>query len=227
MSERLAIFPLGTVLFPGVPLPLHVFEERYRLLVRRLLGSPGPRRFGVVSIVLGHEVGAGAARELASVGCVAEVREVEELPDGRFRVFAVGGERFRVGEVDASGPYLEAGAHFLPEEAGPGADELARRVTPAFRRYFSGLARVRGEPAVTPPVQLSDEDLPADPIALSYLVGAGLLVGRAVKQRLLAAGTAAERLAAELELLGAETRLLTSLPSVPVADFLDKGVNPN
>lgn len=75
-SELLPLFPLGTVLFPGLPLPLHIFEERYRRLVRDLLAGPGPRQFGVIAIRHGHEVGAGGATELYPVGCTAVVREV-------------------------------------------------------------------------------------------------------------------------------------------------------
>src|SRR2546423_12156315 len=84
--RELPLFPLGTVLFPGVPLPLHIFEERYRLLVRDLMALPegASRRFGVVAIREGREVGADGVRALYPVGCTAELRDVEEDDDGRF-----------------------------------------------------------------------------------------------------------------------------------------------
>ncbi|GAA4342367.1 hypothetical protein GCM10023178_55520 [Actinomadura luteofluorescens] len=92
------------MLFPGLVLPLHLFEDRYRRLVADLLEQPEPRGFGVVGIELGHEVGENAAHRLAEVGCVAELREVTPHPDGRYDIVAVGTRRFRVKELDRSRP---------------------------------------------------------------------------------------------------------------------------
>ena len=101
------MFPLGTVLFPGLVLPLHIFEERYRDLVRHLVALPAdaPREFGVVAIRQGWETlpaagpattaPASAAVTLHEVGCTAELRQVTELPDGRFDIVTVGRRRFR------------------------------------------------------------------------------------------------------------------------------------
>jgi len=108
MTARLPLFPLGTVLFPGLVLPLHVFEPRYRDLVRDLLALPAgqAREFGVVAIQRGWEVGAeavagdatapatSATLTLHEVGCTAEIRQVTELPDGRFDLTTVGRRRF-------------------------------------------------------------------------------------------------------------------------------------
>src|SRR3954471_6672549 len=93
VTVRLPLFPLGTVLFPGVPLPLHIFEERYRLLVRDLMAIPEgqPRRFGVVAIREGREVGADGVRALYSVGCTAELRQVQQYSDRRFYIVSGGG----------------------------------------------------------------------------------------------------------------------------------------
>ena len=73
MSEMLPLFPLSAVLFPGMRLPLHIFEERYRVLVTDLLAKPEPRRFGVIAIRNGREVGADGVTALHEVGCVAAV----------------------------------------------------------------------------------------------------------------------------------------------------------
>ncbi|REE99730.1 LON peptidase substrate-binding domain-containing protein [Thermomonospora umbrina] len=220
MTDRLPLFPLGTVLFPGLVLPLHVFEERYRALVRDLAAGPEPRRFGVVGIELGHEVGPGAARRLAEVGCVAEVRAVEAHDDGRYDVVTVGGARFRVKDVDDSLPYLRGDVEFLPEEPGEAPGPVALRVAWLFDRYRERLAAAGAEP--TRPVRM-----PSDPIRLSYLVAAAVMLDRNERQRLLEAEDAAHRLRAEQDLLARENRLLHALPTVPASSFIDGAVHPN
>lgn len=220
MTERLPLFPLSAVLFPGLVLPLHVFEERYRRLVRDLLAGEEPRRFGVVSIELGHEVGAGAARRLAAIGCTAELRGVQERDDGRFDLVTTGGTRFRVDEVDDAQPYPIAEVTMLPDEDGPDARTAVPPVTRLLRRYRERLA-ARGARVADP------GDPPEDPLPLSYLVAATLVVDRPDKQRLLQATHAAARLRLEYDLLRRENRLLEHLPTVPGADFLNGRINPN
>jgi len=84
MPEMLPLFPLGAVLYPGMLLPLNIFEERYRQLVRDLLDQPEPREFGVIAIRHGRETGIDGVSDLYEVGCTAEVRQVEEHEDGRY-----------------------------------------------------------------------------------------------------------------------------------------------
>ena len=81
MSETLPLFPLGAVLYPGMLLPLHIFEERYRQLVRDLLAGSDPRRFGVIAIRKGRETGIDGVHSLYEVGCVATLRRVEQLEE--------------------------------------------------------------------------------------------------------------------------------------------------
>lgn len=220
MTARLPLFPLGTVLFPGLVLPLRVFEERYRLLVRELLAGPHPRRFGVVGIELGHEVGDGAARRLAQVGCVAEVRTVTPYDDGRFDLVTVGGARFRLREVDHSRPYLTGEVEFLPDEAGADPAPAARRAARLFRLYRHRLAAVGAE--------LHEAiDLPEDPVRLSYLIAAAVVLDHHDRQRLLEAADATDRLRAEQDLLMREIRLLDALPTVPAGQFIEGAVHPN
>src|SRR6202020_2166961 len=95
MSARLPLFPLGTVLFPGLLLPLHIFEERYRQLVRDLLSEPEPRQFGVIAIRKGRETGIDGVHSLYPIGCIAALRRVERLEDGRFDLVTVGTQRVR------------------------------------------------------------------------------------------------------------------------------------
>lgn len=220
MTERLPIFPLGAVLFPGLVLPLHVFEERYRLLMSDLLAGEEPHRFGVVSIELGHEVGPGAARRLAAVGCTAEVRDAQEHEDGRYDVVTTGGTRFRVEDVDDALPYLCADVTLLPEEDGPGAETAVAPVSSLFRRYCDRLVSHGAEVADL-------DELPVEPLALSYLVAASLVLDRSDKQRLLQAEHAAARLRLEYELLRRENLLLDTFPTVPASDFLGGGIGPN
>lgn len=220
MTERLPIFPLGAVLFPGLVLPLQIFEERYHRLLQDLLASDEPRRFGIVSIEFGHEVGSGAARRLASVGCTADVRGVQEREDGRYDVVTTGGTRFRLGDVDDSLPYLTAEVTPLPDEDGPGAGGAAEAVTRMFRRYCERL--------VTHGAEIADMDeLPTDPVELSYLVAASTVLDRSDKQRLLESEHAAARLHLEYELLRRENRILEAFPTVPASEFIAGGVSLN
>jgi uncharacterized protein len=115
-SELIPLFPLHTVLFPGGVLPLHIFEDRYRLLVREA------RDFGVVLIRQGREVGPGQGDDIHQVGTLATFQEVEALPDGRFFVVARGVRRIRVVGLDHSRPYLTGRVETLadpPARAGP------------------------------------------------------------------------------------------------------------
>ncbi len=105
------MFPLGSVLVPHMPLPLHVFEERYRALVRDCLA--GDRTFGVVLIERGHEVGGGDVR--FGVGCTAIIAEAEEAPDGRWGIIATGGSRLRVDEWLPDDPYPRASVTLLDD----------------------------------------------------------------------------------------------------------------
>ncbi|MEV0426723.1 LON peptidase substrate-binding domain-containing protein [Micromonospora sp. NPDC050495] len=221
MTARLPVFPLGTVLFPGLVLPLHIFEERYRALVRHLVGLPegATREFGVVAIRAGWEVApAGSPGRpaldgevtLHEVGCTAELRQVTELADGGFDIVTVGRRRFRIADVDSdAAPYLTAAVEWLPEPAGPdeGAGLLAARVISVFRQYL-GLVR--------PDPQEISEQLPEDPTVLSHLVAATAALTVDDRQRLLAIDDTAARLRAELRLLHRETALLRHVRAVPV-----------
>jgi uncharacterized protein len=222
VSTRLPVFPLGTVLFPGLVLPLHIFEDRYRELVRHLVGLPegSPREFGVVAIRRGWEVAPSSAAgtggptatavTLHDVGCTAELRQVTELSDGRFDIVTVGRRRFRLAGVDEQAtPYLTAEVEWLPEPPGQEevADLLAPRVLAVFRQYLTLIRTDAGE--VT-------EQLPDDPTVLSHLVAATAALTVEERQALLAAPDTASRLHNELRLLTREATLLRQVRAVPV-----------
>ena len=152
MSERLPLFPLGTVLFPGLLLPLHIFEERYRQLVHELLDGPEPRRFGVIAIRKGRETGVEGVSSLYEVGCTATLRETEEHDDGRFDLVTVGTQRFRLEALDESRPYLQGDVEFLDEDDGDSAEagRAASLVAASFRDYLAALSERRAGPGQRP-----------------------------------------------------------------------------
>jgi uncharacterized protein len=212
----LPLFPLGVVLLPGFDLPLHIFEPRYRRLVEDLIELPAdqPRRFGVIAIRQGHEVGVDAARDLHAVGCVAEVSEITALPDGRYLIESMGLVRFRVRSVDHdAAPYLVGSVELLSEPSGPDAAELAAAVRTGFDGYADVLTELGVE--VREP-----RSLPSDPVALSYAIAGSMVLDRSDRQRLLEADDAAHRLSAERVLLRRETALIDALGSVPGEDLL-------
>ena len=216
MSELLPLFPLSTVLFPGMRLPLHIFEERYRLLVAQLSAQPEPRRFGVIAIRKGREVGASGVAALHEVGCVADVREITPHPDGRFDLATVGTERFRLLRVDDSLPYLQGEVEPVKDEAPSDAGEAeafaVSRVQAGFRAYLNALADRGGG-------VISVADLPDEPVLLSYVVGAAMIIDLPERQSLLAAPTALDRLRLERSLLVRETAMFRATTSRPAPDY--------
>jgi uncharacterized protein len=217
---RLPLFPLGTVLFPGLLLPLHVFEDRYRALVRDLVDAPEEARgFGVVAIREGREVGDGGIRSLHPVGCLADLRQVEPHPDGRFDIVATGARRFRIDSVDAtSQPYLQAEIEYLDEPDGEAADVLARTVAMLWGAYRQALTGRRPE---------DTDELPDEPVVLSYLVAAATILDLSDKQRLLEEPDTTSRLRRELAILRREAIVLRLLPSLPAVEFTRTAVSPN
>ena len=164
---RLPLFPLHMVLAPGVVLPLHVFEERYRLLVQRCLDTATP--FGIVLIREGPEVlppdGQPTVLSIASVGTFAEIREASRYADGRWDLQVVGTGRFDVRSVDADGePYLVADVTERPELEGDAdeAEVLVERVRRRFVDYLRLIQPRDGEPGIPLDVQvevdLGDDD---------------------------------------------------------------------
>src|SRR5882724_7273472 len=164
MSETLPLFPLGTVLYPGLVLPLHIFEDRYRQLVRDLLAGPEPQQFGVIAIREGRETGVSGVSALFEVGCTATLRQVDRLDDGRYDLVTVGTQRFRLISLDDSQPYLQGEVDLLDEDTGDqaAADLAATAVQKAFLGYLGTLAE-RGGASISVP------ELPDEPVLLSYL----------------------------------------------------------
>ena len=222
MSELLPLFPLSTVLFPGMRLPLHIFEPRYRQLVADLLDQPEPRRFGVIAIRKGKETGVDGVAALYDVGCVATVRQVESREDGRYDLLTVGTQRFRLLGLDKSLPYLRGEIEPLPDETGEAREAAyaTRRVQEAFRGYLNLLVDRGGG-------VISVADLPDEPLLLSYIIAAAMIIDLPDRQSLLAAPDALARLKAERSLLTREIGMLRATTSRPAPDFSYEPFSPN
>jgi len=191
------MFPLGAVLVPSMVLPLHVFEERYRRMVRDCLdGTP---EFGVVLISRGSEVGGGDVRY--DVGTVARMVEAAELPDGRFALHCVGARRIRVLRWLDDDPYPRAEVEDWPDEPDGDAREQREhrdRALAALRRALALQAEL-GEPA--PPATV---EVDLDPVAAGHQIAALAPIGPLDRQRLLSVpGTAGRLLAAHAVVLEA------------------------
>ena len=222
MSESLPLFPLSTVLFPGMRLPLHIFEPRYRQLVADLLDQPEPRRFGVIAIRKGKETGVDGVAALYDVGCVATVRQVESREDGRYDLLTAGTQRFRLLGLDKSLPYLRGEIEPLPDETGEAREAayVTRRVQEAFRGYLNLLVDRGGG-------VISVADLPDEPLLLSYIIAAAMIIDLPDRQSLLAAPDALARLKAERSLLTREIGMLRATTSRPAPDFNYEPFSPN
>ncbi len=185
--RELPLFPLPIVLFPGVPLPLHIFEERYRQMLADIRVSNN--FFGLSYFDSGtSEKDMPPARH---AGCVAEVTETQSLPDGRANILTVGLIRYRVERyLEAGKPYLVAQVSFFEDEEE--ADELlgesAREVSKTFTRIARAVRIINDERASLP--DISD----TEPQRLSFLVAAAMEIATEIKQELLELRSTAERL---------------------------------
>lgn len=182
-----------------MPLPLRIFEERYKTMMRDLEDEGST--FGVVAIREGVEAFGPAWPH--RIGTLAQLRRVEPRDDGGYDLLVVGASRFLVLETSTERPYLTAAVRYLPEETGPPdeCERLAAAVGTAFTQYADRLRRLAARPR-------AGFDLPRDPELLGYVVAAALRVERAHKQRLLEAPTTAARLNGCLRLLHRELALL-------------------
>jgi hypothetical protein len=222
MSEILPLFPLGAVLYPGMLLPLHIFEERYRQLVNDLLAGPDPRRFGVIAIRKGRETGIDGVHSLYEVGCIATLRRVEQYDDGRFDIITVGTQRFKLNSLDESRPYLQGEVELLADEvADPAAAlPLVRSVQVAFRTYLDALTEWGG-------ASVRIEELPDEPMLLSFIVAAAMIIDLTERQGLLAEPDTLLRLEAQRALLSRETAMLKTTTSRPAPDLRNTPYSPN
>jgi len=227
MGELIPLFPLGTPLFPGVVLPLQIFEPRYRRLLRDLTVLPEAseqRSFGVVAIRQGWEVEHVApAAALYDVGCTARLHTVHAQPDGGFRIVTVGGDRFRLVDVVVGDdpPYLQGQVEWLADEEAAGdatagdVSGLGRGVRDLFLEYVAEVASLgvgRDDVEVATMLKAVADDAGA----LSWLVASSALLTAEDRQELLAESATRRRLRAEARMLRRELTILQSIGAVPV-----------
>lgn len=208
----LPLFPLNHVLLPAMPLPLHVFEERYRRMLSDLTDPAGNvRGFGVVLLRSGSEAGtATGAPDVERVGTVAEVLEVQAKPDGSSDVLAVGSRRFAVVRLVPDGAaYLRAEVDYLDEPDGPLDPHLELAARRLMTRYDTALSNLAG--------RSTGSELPEHADQLSYHLAARLPLTPADRQLLLADESVADRLGRLIGMLRRETALLGLTRSIAVS----------
>jgi len=177
MSE-LPLFPLKTVVFPGMPMPLHIFEERYKQMINECLAAKRP--FGIVCI----EEGAAeydSNVQTCLVGCTVEILQVQKLEDGRLFIMTVGQERFRISQLDRTlKPYLIGDVKLMPYQEEPQRELLqaANQLEQLLRDYL--LILVEAGKA-----EVDFEQLPHDPETLVGIAASLLDTSLDKKQQLL------------------------------------------
>lgn len=199
VTMEMPLFPLNVVLFPGMVLPLHIFEPRYREMINRCIEEEIP--FGVALIQEGQEVG-GSARPYP-IGTAARIMRVDRKPDDRMNITVVGTQRFRILELDRSRSYLSAKVAQYPVVNGGTrvAMEMVHKVRPKIVEYVDLLSKASR-------MELKLDRLPDDPTTLAFLVAIALQIKNHEKQELLALPGIPEMLDRERYLLSYETLLL-------------------
>lgn len=186
--RELPLFPLPeVVLFPGRPLPLHIFEFRYRIMMNTILEDD--RRFGV--LMLDPRQG-----QIAKIGCCAEIIHFQRLPDDRMKILTLGQQRFRVLEYVREKPYRVGLVEWI-EDRPPAKDlkPLAKEVEKLLRDVVHLSAKLTSQKIELP------DDLPSLPIELSYWIGSNLYDAASEQQALLEMQDTAARLQREAEIL--------------------------
>ena len=221
MADTLPMFPLNAVLFPGVSVPLTVFEDRYRALVHHLLRveDPAERVFGTVGIREGYEVGEHGAQSLYRVGCRVQLTEVESNPDGTFDVVAVALERIELERLDTTGLFPVGHVTERPDPEAAVPESVLERARVAFTAYRAALAEISSDPY--------SGTLPRDPTYLSWTLAALAPLPMSERQALLEAEDATERLVLVTHLLRTELRAMNVIPSLPATEVARTRWSPN
>jgi Lon protease-like protein len=207
MVGPLPLFLLRSVLFPHMPMSLHVFEDRYQEMMRDCLDAGSS--FGVVAIREGKEVGDDAVPR--AVGTLARIVHVDRLSDGRMNLLITGASRFRVIRRVGGKAYAQAEVEYLQEESEGVSERYLATLKRAFESYLRSLRRLARGYGDVP-------DLPHEPETLAYLVAATLETTLDARQQLLEAIDATERIELEMRILRREEDLLRRqvLPSAVV-----------
>ncbi len=207
----LPLFPLNTVLFPGMQLKLHIFEPRYKTLINQLIEENKP--FGVVLIRHGAEIGNQDTVPF-DVGCTADIGKVQRLPLGRMNIVTTGHRRFRINAIDRSQPHLVGDVDFfMPEEDRPGVIKVYSKVLrPLLLRYLDILSSASD-------AHFDPEQLPRQPRAIAQIGSIILQADNLQKQELLSIDSLSNLLTTLVDIYRLETMLLKVRLSPPGEDF--------
>lgn len=207
-------------------MPLFVFEDRYRMLVRDLIALPpdAPREFGVVAIKVGYDVGERGVHTIQRTGCAALVTEVTANPDGTFEIMVIGRRRFQVQSLDPSQDYLRADVEWLADADGgerpADAEYAAETARQLFEIYRDTVTELRGD-------DILDGETPTNPVDLSYTLAAALVLNLAERQSLLEAPDVVSRLQLGTSLIRSELQAMTAIPSLPATMMARTQWSPN
>lgn len=231
-TEALPLFPLNVTVVPGLILPLHVFETRYRRLVADLLvrTDPDTREFGIVAVREGRDPVSEGIDALFPVGTSVILRETEANDDGTYDIVTTGSRRFRIHAVapgpswDNSAPLLMAEVEYLDEVEGGDCTTLVAETLRHFRVYRGLLSGRFSEDlemsdAEDIDIDLGDEQLPDDATVISYLVSAAMVLGLDERQQLLTMPSTSDRLRLAIRLLHRENALISLFNALPAIDL--------
>lgn len=215
------MFPLNAVLYPGVSMPLHIFEDRYRALVHHLLRieDPAERVFGTVAIREGYEVGDHGAQSLFRVGVRVQVTDVEAHPDGTFDIVVVGRDRIQLNRLRTTDAFPVGEVTVLPEVETDVPTEVVTHARAVFSAYRHVLREIASDPL--------EGDLPRDPAFLSWTLAACTPLPLAERQELLEATDATQRLLLVTALLRSELRVMNVITSLPATEVARTRWSPN
>lgn len=200
---ELPLFPLNTVLFPGIPIVLHIFEERYKQMINRCVSERKP--FGVVLIEEG--VAEFGPANPHTVGCTADIVQVERLDNGRMNIVAIGQSRFRILSTQTDKPYLQGTVEDSPirhDKSMPALQKLANSLRGQLEQYVEALHRLSD-------IQVNWDQLPDEPVELAYLAAYVLQVESNQKQEMLAYNNASHLLRSLLSAFRTEVALISNI----------------
>jgi ATP-dependent Lon protease len=181
---EIALFPLpNLVLFPHIVVPLHIFEERYKLMINGCIENSAV--FGLVLLRAGSD--AESEEAIHRVGVTARVVEVERLDEGRMNILCEGEGRFRILRFTQQQPFWKGSAELFEDKQHPSEESLYDQVAALYRSMASLSAVLSGAPE-------AEAGLPESPVDLSYMVSYVLDIDSEEKQKLLEMDSTAERL---------------------------------
>ena len=211
-SMEIPLFPLNTVLFPGWPMPLHIFEPRYLEMVRYCVEEKIP--FGILLIKQGKAEGDTAVVP-HKVGCMVNITQMEQLEDGRLLIMTVGQERFRLRSLSRHKPYLVGEVErlpYLPEKNAP-LEAAANNLHPLVLSYLTTLTTLADN------IEFDPTQIPTEPEALSHMAASLLQVSLETKQSLLEAKKISNALNFLINQYRREIDILKQFPQQDMGNF--------